>query len=311
MQEVQEVRADPMKTRIVECVPNFSEGRRPGVVQEIADAVKSVPGVRLLNQTSDVNHNRSVLTFAGEPIAVKSAAFRAISRAAELIDMEKHQGEHPRIGATDVVPFVPVSGVTMDDCVDLARSLGEEVAEKLHVPVYLYEEAATREDRRNLANIRRGEYEGLKKEISLPARHPDFGEPVMHPTAGATVIGARNYLVAYNINLSTPDVSIAKKIARRVRASSGGLMYVKALGIMLDDRNLAQVSMNLTNFKKTPIHVVFNLVKTEAERYGVSVVGSELIGLAPLDALLDAAEHYLRFEDFSREQVLEAKIWGE
>ena len=298
-----------METKIVECVPNFSEGRRPEVVQEIAFAITSIPGVRLLDQTSDANHNRSVLTFVGEPNAVKDAAFMAISRASELIDMEKHSGEHPRIGATDVVPFVPVSGVTTEDCVELARSLGQEVADKLHIPVYLYEEAATCEDRRNLANIRRGNYEGLKQTISLPERHPDFGEPAMHPTAGATVIGARNFLVAYNINLSTSDVSIAKKIARRVRASSGGLMYVKALGIMLEDRNLAQVSMNLTNFAKTPIHVAFNMVKTEAERYGVSIVGSEIIGLIPMDALLDAARHYLRLESFSRQQVLEARIW--
>ena len=298
-----------METKIVECVPNFSEGRRPEVVQEIASAITSIPGVRLLDQTSDANHNRSVLTFVGEPNAVKDAAFMAISRASELIDMEKHSGEHPRIGATDVVPFVPMSGVTTEDCVELARSLGQEVADKLHIPVYLYEEAATCEDRRNLANIRRGNYEGLKQTISLPERHPDFGEPAMHPTAGATVIGARNFLVAYNINLSTSDVSIAKKIARRVRASSGGLMYVKALGIMLEDRNLAQVSMNLTNFAKTPIHVAFNMVKTEAERYGVSIVGSEIIGLIPMDALLDAARHYLRLESFSRQQVLEARIW--
>jgi glutamate formiminotransferase len=298
-----------METKIVECVPNFSEGRRPEVVQEIASAITSIPGVRLLDQTSDANHNRSVLTFVGEPNAVKDAAFMAISRASELIDMEKHSGEHPRIGATDVVPFVPMSGVTTEDCVELARSLGQEVADKLHIPVYLYEEAATCEDRRNLANIRRGNYEGLKQTISLPERHPDFGEPAMHPTAGATVIGARNFLVAYNINLSTSDVSIAKKIARRVRASSGGLMYVKALGIMLEDRNLAQVSMNLTNFAKTPIHVAFNMVKTEAERYGVSIVGSEIIGLIPMDALLDAVRHYLRLESFSRQQVLEARIW--
>ena len=300
-----------MRTKIVECVPNFSEGRRPEVVLEIVEAVRSVPGVRLLDWSSDVDHNRSVLTFVGEPMAVKDAAFRGISRAAELIDMEKHEGEHPRIGATDVVPFVPVSGVTMEECVELARDLGQEVASKLRIPVYLYEEAATREERRNLATIRRGEYEGLKKEIGLPERRPDFGEPVMHPTAGAIVIGARNYLIAYNINLSTSDVSIAKKIAQRVRASSGGLMYVKALGIMLEDKNLAQVSMNLTNFEKTPIHVVFNLVKTEAERYGVSIVGSELIGLAPMKALLDAAVYYLRLEDFSPDRVLDARIFSE
>ncbi|HHY32881.1 MAG TPA: glutamate formimidoyltransferase [Firmicutes bacterium] len=298
-----------MSRKIVECVPNFSEGRRPEVVREIVAAVESVPGVQLLDYSSDSNHNRSVLTFIGEPAPVKEAAFRAIAKAAELINMEEHRGEHPRIGATDVVPFVPVLGVTMADCVALARELGAEVAEKLRIPVYLYEEAATRPDRRNLADIRRGEYEGLKKEIHLPERRPDFGDPVMHPTAGATVIGAREFLIAYNINLGTPDVSIAKKIARAVRASSGGLMYVKALGIKLEDRNLAQVSMNLTNFKKTPMHVVFNLVKSEAERYGVPIVGSEIVGLVPLDALLAAAEHYLRIENFGRKQVLETRVW--
>ncbi|MCR4403375.1 MAG: glutamate formimidoyltransferase [Firmicutes bacterium] len=298
-----------MSRQIVECVPNFSEGRRPEVVREIAAAVESVPGVQLLDFSSDPSHNRSVLTFIGEPALVKEAAFRAIGKAAELINMEEHRGEHPRIGATDVVPFVPVSGVTMADCVALARELGAEVAEKLHIPVYLYEEAATRPDRRNLADIRRGEYEGLKKEIHLPERRPDFGDPVMHPTAGATVIGAREFLIAFNINLGTPDVSIAKRIARVVRASSGGLMYVKALGIRLEDRNLAQVSMNLTNFKKTPMHVVFNLVRSEAERYGVPIVGSEIVGLVPLDALLAAAEHYLRLESFGRKQVLEARVW--
>ncbi|MGE5584861.1 MAG: glutamate formimidoyltransferase [Bacillota bacterium] len=297
-----------MAGKIVECVPNFSEGRRPEVVREIVAAVESVSGVQLLDCSSDPNHNRSVLTFIGEPAPVKEAAFRAIAKAAELINMEEHRGEHPRIGATDVVPFVPVLGVTMADCVALARELGAEVAEKLRIPVYLYEEAATRPDRRNLADIRRGEYEGLKKEIHLPERHPDFGDPVMHPTAGATVIGAREFLVAYNINLGTPDVSIAKKIARVVRASSGGLMYVKALGIKLEDRNLAQVSMNLTNFRKTPMHVVFNLVKSEAERYGVPIVGSEIVGLVPLDALLAAAEHYLRIENFSHKQVLETRV---
>ncbi|NLS45370.1 MAG: glutamate formimidoyltransferase [Firmicutes bacterium] len=299
-----------MVTRIVECVPNFSEGRRPEVIQEIADVIRNVPGVKLLDRSSDVDHNRSVLTFAGEPSAVKEGAFMAISRASELINMEEHKGEHPRIGATDVVPFIPVSGVTMEECVELAKSLGREVADKLRIPVYLYEEAAVTEDRRNLANIRRGEYEGLKKEISLPERHPDFGEPVMHPTAGATVIGARHYLVAYNINLGTSDISIAKKIARQVRASGGGLMFVKALGIMLEDRNIAQVSMNLTDFRRTPMHMVFNLVKTEAERYGVPVIGSEIIGLVPMDALLDVARHYLRLEEFSGEHVLETKIWG-
>ncbi|MEW6104917.1 MAG: glutamate formimidoyltransferase [Bacillota bacterium] len=298
-----------MARKIVECVPNFSEGRRPEVVREIVVAVESVPGVQLLDYSSDPSHNRSVLTFIGEPAPVKEAAFRAIAKAAELINMEEHRGEHPRIGATDVVPFVPVLGVTMADCVALARELGAEVAEKLRIPVYLYEEAATRPDRRNLADIRRGEYEGLKREIHLPERRPDFGEPVMHPTAGATVIGAREFLIAYNINLGTPDVSIAKKIARVVRASSGGLMYVKALGIKLGDRNLAQVSMNLTNFKKTPMHVVFNLVKSEADRYGVPIVGSEIVGLVPLDALLAAAEHYLRIENFSRKQVLETRVW--
>ncbi len=298
-----------MAMKLVECVPNFSEGRRHEVVREIVAAVAGVPGARLLDYSSDSNHNRSVLTFIGEPGPVKEGAFRAIARAAELIDMEEHKGEHPRIGATDVVPFVPVLGVTMAECVALARELGAEVAERLRIPVYLYEEAATRPERQNLANIRRGEYEALKREIHLPERRPDFGEPVMHPTAGATVIGARHFLIAYNINLGTPDVSIARKIARTVRASSGGLMYVKALGVKLEDRDLAQVSMNLTNFEKTPMHVAFNLVKAEAERYGVTVVGSEVVGLVPLDAVLAAAEHYLRIEGFSRKQVLEARVW--
>ncbi len=296
-------------TKLVECVPNFSEGRRIEVVREIVAAVEEVPGVRVLDVSSDPDHNRSVLTFIGEPAAVKDGAYRAIARAAELINMEEHRGEHPRIGATDVVPFVPVRGVTMEECVALARDLGREVAASLGIPVYLYEEAATRPDRRNLADIRRGEYEGLKREIHLPERRPDFGEPVMHPTAGATAIGARRFLIAYNINLGTPDVAVARKIARVVRASSGGLMHVKALGVKLSGRNIAQVSMNLTDFEKTPIHVAFNLVKAEADRYGVPIVGSEIVGLVPMDALLTAAEHYLRIERFSRRQVLEARIW--
>lgn len=295
--------------KLVECVPNFSEGRRAEVVEAIVHAVRSVDGVRLLDYSMDPDHNRSVLTFTGEPGPVKEAAFRSIAEASRLIDMEKHVGEHPRIGATDVVPFVPVKGVSMEECVLLARELGKQVADELGIPVYLYGEAATRPDRINLAEVRKGQYEGLKEEIVHPDRWPDFGAPRMHPKAGATVIGARKFLIAYNINLGTSDVSIAKKIANVVRGSSGGLVNVRALGVMLHERNIVQVTMNLVDYEKTSLHATFNMVESEARRYGVPVIGSEVIGLVPLDALLDVVEHYLRFERFSRDQVLEARLW--
>ena len=295
--------------RVVECVPNFSEGRRPEVVADIVASITAVQGVTLLDFSSDASHNRSVVTFVGTPEAVEAAAFAGIARARDLIDMEQHHGEHPRLGATDVVPFVPIAGVTMAECVDMARSLGRRVGQELDIPVYLYEEAATRPERRNLADVRRGEYEGLKLTIGTPERAPDFGPPSVHATAGATVIGARMPLIAFNVNLGTSDVEIAKKIAKAVRGSSGGLVYVKALGVMLEEKHVAQVSMNLVNYVKTPIHRVLEMVRREAARYGVAVVETELIGLTPLDAVLDTAAYYLQLPRLSRSQVIEARIW--
>lgn len=295
--------------RLVECIPNFSEGRRPEVIAALVREITAVSGVILLDQEMDQAHNRAVLTFVGEPQAVKGAAFAAIAKATELIDMEKHTGEHPRLGATDVVPFVPISDVSMEECVQLARELGQLVGEKLAIPVYLYEAAATRPDRENLADIRKGEYEGLKKEIGVNLdRKPDFGPEKMHPTAGAVVIGARMPLVAYNVYLGTTDVSIAKKIARAIRYSTGGLRYVKALGFEIKERDLVQVSMNLVNYQGTPVYRVMELIKAEANRYGVPIVSSELVGLAPLAAFLDVAEFYLKLENFKPEQILETRL---
>jgi glutamate formiminotransferase len=295
--------------KIVECVPNFSEGRRPEVLDEIVGAMTAVDGVRLLDKEMDADHNRAVVTIVGEPEAVLEGAFRGMEAAARLIDLTSHEGEHPRMGATDVVPFVPVKDVTMDDCVELARRLGERVGKELEIPVFLYEAACTRPDRQNLAKVRKGQFEGLCEEIGKdPDREPDFGPCAIHPTAGATAIGARPFLVAYNINLGTNDVSIAKSIAKSIRHSSGGLRYVKAMGFEIRDRNIVQVSINMVNFKGTPLFRVFEMVKSEAERYGVPVIGSEVVGLVPADALVDCAEFYLRLEDFKRDQVLENRL---
>lgn len=294
--------------KLVECVPNFSEGRRTEVIDAIAAEVTSVPGVKLLDVKPDASHNRVVVTFVGEPEAVKLAAFKSCSKAAELINMEQHTGEHPRIGATDVIPFIPVKNVTMEECIELSRHLGEEIADKLGIPVYLYEEAAKIPTRRALPDIRKGQYEGLKIEIGKPERHPDYGEPKMHPTAGATVVGARQFLIAFNINLSTSDVQIAKKIAGAIREAKGGYKYCRAMGIMIEERNMAQVSINMINYTGTPLYRVFETVKAEAARYGVNVVGSEIIGLTPLQALLDVADYYLRLEGFERKQVMEENL---
>ncbi len=295
--------------KIVECVPNFSEGRRPEVIEAIVGEIKSVPGVMLLDKEMDKDHNRAVVTFVGGPEEVKSAAFKAIAKATELIDMEKHQGEHPRMGATDVVPFIPISGMTMQDCILLAEELGKEVGEKLQIPVYLYEAAAKKPERTNLAEVRKGEYEGMKAEIATnPDRKPDFGPARMHPSAGATAIGARMPLIAFNVYLGTPYVGIAKKIAKVIRFSGGGLRYCKALGFEIKEKNLAQISMNLVNYPQTPIFRVFELIKAEAERYGVPIIASEIVGLTPLNALLDVSEYYLRLENFKKEQVLENKL---
>ncbi|HSM72552.1 MAG TPA: glutamate formimidoyltransferase [Anaerolineales bacterium] len=294
-------------TQLIECIPNFSEARRPEVIDQIAAAITSVEGARLLDRSSDMDHNRTVLTFAGEPSAVEEAAFRAIQAAAELIDLDNHSGEHPRIGATDVVPFVPLSNASMQDCVAIAQRVGQRVGEELNLPVYLYEAAATRPERTNLETIRKGQYEGLKEEIeSDPDRKPDFGPSKLHK-AGATVIGAREPLVAFNVYLTTGDVDIAKKIAKAIRHSSGGLRYVKGLGLLVDGR--AQVSMNLTDFRKTPIARVVEFIRREAGRYGVGIHHSELIGLIPQEALVDAAVWYTQLDGFDKEQILESRLY--
>lgn len=295
-----------MAEPLIECVPNFSEGRRPAVVEQIVAAIRSVQGVQLLDTELDADHNRAVVTFAGAPDAVVEAAFRGAAAAARLIDLDRHRGAHPRIGATDVAPLIPLRDASMDDCVELARRLGRRLGEELQIPVYLYEAAATRPERRNLADVRRGEYEGLKQTIGVdPARAPDFGPARLGP-AGATAVGARPPLVAYNIYLNTEDVNVAKQIARALRHSNGGLRYCKALGLLVGGR--AQVSINMTDYRSTPLHRAFELVRSEAQRYGVVPTESEIVGLVPEDALLDAAEHYLRLNRFSRDQVLERRL---
>jgi glutamate formiminotransferase / formiminotetrahydrofolate cyclodeaminase len=295
-----------MPIQLIECIPNFSEARRPEVIDQIVAAIQSVDDVKLLDRSSDLDHNRTVLTFAGSPFAVEEAAFRAIKTASELIDLNQHTGEHPRIGATDVVPFVPLSGANMDDCIAMAKRLGERVGSELGIPVYLYEAAAMRPERTNLENIRKGQYEELKAEIeSNPERHPDYG-PATLGTAGATVIGARNPLIAFNVYLTTDEVEIAKKIAKAIRHSSGGLRHVKALGLLVEGR--AQVSMNLTNFRETPIARVVETIRREAQRYGVGIRHSELVGLIPQEALVDAAVWYTQLDAFDKEQVLESRL---
>src|SRR5215470_11239466 len=291
---------------LVECVPNFSEGRDKSKVDAIVEAMK-VPGVYLLDREMDADHNRSVITLAGDREAVAEAAVRGVGKAAELIDLNRHRGAHPRLGAADVVPFIPIDGVTIEDCVAIARRVGEEIWKRFKIPVYLYEAAATHPDRQNLENIRRGQFEGLREEVKTnAARRPDFGEPRLHPTAGATVVGARKALIAYNVFLNTKDVEIAKKIAKAIRFSSGGLRYVKAAGFEV--RGLAQVSMNLTDFEQTPIARVFEYVKREAVRYGVVPLSSEVVGLIPKKALEQAAEWFLQVENFDSSLILENRL---
>jgi glutamate formiminotransferase len=295
--------------RLIECVPNFSEGRVPATVDALVDAMSGVPGAWVLDRTSDGDHNRSVITLAGEPEAVAEAAIRGVGAAASLIDLTRHTGAHPRIGATDVLPFVPLRGISIEECVVLARHAGQEIWERYRIPVYFYEAAATKPERVNLENVRRGRFEGLREEaLRNPDRSPDIGEPRLHPTAGAVAVGVRKILIAYNIHLNTSDVSVAKQIARAVRFSSGGLRYVKAIGLNLKSRRVAQVSINLTDFEQTPLHRVFEMVKREAERHGCVVIGSEIIGLIPRKAIEAAAEYYLQFENFSPARVLENRL---
>ena len=293
---------------IIECVPNVSEGRRPDVVDRIVEAASRVPGARVLDRSSDPSHNRSVITLAGEPPPLKDAVLALFEVAIAEIDLRTHSGEHPRLGAVDVVPFIPIEGAAMDDCVKLAHQTAAEVARRFAVPVYLYEEAASSPARRNLEDIRRGQFEGLSAKMSHAEWTPDYGPATAHPRAGATVIGARMPLIAYNVNLATDRLDVAKRVAAAVRFSSGGFRYVKAMGVALEDRGIVQVSMNLTNYEKTPILRVFEAVRREAERYGVSVLESEIVGLVPAAALVDTARHILQLEQFTPAQMLETRL---
>ncbi len=295
---------------VVECVPNFSEGRRKDVVDAIGSAIGSVAGARILDVQMDADHNRSVITFVGDRGAASEAAFRAASAAVERIDMNAHRGEHPRVGALDVLPFVPIAGVTMEDCVALARSVGKRIADELRVPVYLYEAAATRPDRRALPDVRRGEYEGLKVEIETnPDRKPDFGPARLHPTAGACIVGARPVLIAWNVNLRTADVAVAKRIAKAIRESDGGLPAVRAKGFALSERGLVQVSMNMVDYRRTSLVQAFEAIRALAEKEGVEIAESEVVGLVPLDALVDGATQYFKLARFHRDQILETRLW--
>lgn len=298
-----------MAQPLIECVPNFSAGRDPVVVERIAQAIASTPGAKLLAQESDIDHHRAVLTFAGHPDAVLEAAFRAVQIASQTIDLNTHHGVHPRIGAADVVPLVPIQGITLDQCAILAHQLGQRIWTELQIPIYFYEAAALRPERKRLEVVRQGSFETLRQAVFTdPARHPDLGGPALHPTAGATIVGARKYLLAYNINLQTADLAIAKQIARRIRASSGGLPHVKAMGVMLHSRGMAQVSMNLTDFEITPLHTVFAAVQHEASKLGVAIAGSEIIGLMPAAALAQTAAHFLSCENYRDSAILENRL---
>lgn len=294
--------------KIVECVPNFSEGRDLEKVEKIANAFRAKEGVKLLDYSTDKDHNRMVVTVVGEPESLKKAVIEAIGIAVEIIDLNHHKGQHPRMGAVDVVPFIPIRNVSMEEAINLSKDVAREVADKYNLPVYLYEKAASAPHRENLAAIRKGEFEGLIDKMQLPEWKPDFGHAQPHPTAGATVIGARMPLVAYNVNLNTNKLEIADAIAKKVRFLGGGLRFCKAMGVELTDRGIVQVSMNLTDYTKTAIYRAHELVRIEANRYGVSIVGAEIIGLVPMDALIDTAAYYLGLEGFSTKQVLETHL---
>ncbi len=292
--------------KIVECIPNISEGRNTAVIEAVIDEVRKTPGVTLLDYSSDTSHNRTVITFLGSPEGVEEAAVALAKKAAELIDLTKHQGEHPRMGAVDVVPFVPIKEITKEETIELSKRVGERIWKEAGMPVFLYEDSASAPNRVNLAKIRKGQFEGMAEKVMEPEWEPDFGGRRIHPTAGVVAVGCRMPLVAFNINLNTSNLEIASAIAKIIRRSSGGLECVKALGVMLEDRNIAQVSINMTNFNKTPLYRVLELVKAEARRWGVGVVGTEIIGLTPMNALIDSAEYYLQIEDFDKsKQVLE------
>ena len=294
--------------RIVQCVPNFSEGRDKAIIEKIVEEIRIVDGVKLLDYSMDKDHNRSVVTFIGEPEQVLIAAFNACKKASELIDMRKHLGEHPRMGATDVIPLIPISDVTMEECVELTKELGKKIGEELNISVYLYEKSASSLSRENLADVRRGQYEAMATKLREEEWAPDFGPIELNEKAGVTAVGARMPLVAFNVNLGTTDINVAKNIAKAMRANGGGFKYCKALGIEIKERNIVQVSMNMVDYTKTPLFRVFDAIEREAKRYGVNVIGSEIIGLLPMAAMIDVADYYLRVENFDHNQILEKRM---
>lgn len=297
--------------KLVECIPNFSEGRNQSVIDGLADVAKSVPGCTLMDVQSDATHNRCVFTLVGSPEGIEEVAFQLCKKAAETIDMTKHEGAHPRMGATDVIPFVPTVGMTVAECVEISKRVAQRIWEELKIPSFLYEDSATSPDRVNLASVRKGQFEGMPEKLLQPEWAPDYGERKIHPTAGITAIGARMPLVAFNVNLGTSDVQVAKNIAKVIRGSSGGFKYCKAIGLLLEDRNVAQVSMNMVNYEGTPLYRVFEVIRAEAERWGVPIIGSELVGLTPAKALVDCAEYYLKIENFDyHKQVMENHLIG-
>ncbi|HFR3538946.1 glutamate formimidoyltransferase [Streptococcus suis] len=297
--------------KLVECIPNFSEGRNQEIIDGLVATAKSVPGVTLLDYSSDQSHNRSVFTLVGDEESIQEGAFQLVKYASEKIDMTKHTGEHPRMGATDVLPFVPVKDISMEECVQLAKKVAERINKELAIPVFLYEEAASRPERQNLAKVRKGQFEGMPEKLLEEDWAPDFGERKIHPTAGVTAVGARMPLVAFNVNLNTDNLEIANKIAKIIRGSGGGYKYCKAIGVMLEGRNIAQVSMNMVNLEKCSLYRTFETIRFEAKRYGVSIIGSEIVGLAPAKALVDVAEYYLQLEEFDySKQVLENHLLG-
>ncbi|WP_250227312.1 glutamate formimidoyltransferase [Anaeropeptidivorans aminofermentans] len=297
--------------KLVECIPNFSEGRDTEVINTLVETAKSVPGVMLLDYSSDASHNRSVFTLVGDPDGIAEAAFRLCKVASEKIDMTKHTGEHPRMGATDVIPFVPVKDTTAEECIEISKKVAKRIYDELQIPIFLYEDSAASEKRRNLAAVRKGQFEGMPEKLLQEEWAPDFGERKIHPTAGITAVGARMPLVAFNVNLNTSDINIANAIAKTIRSSSGGYKFCKAIGVMLEDRNIAQVSMNMVNYEGTPLYRAYEAIRFEAERWGVSIIGSEVIGLTPVKALVDCAEYYLKIENFDyKKQVLENHLLG-
>jgi len=294
--------------KIIECVPNFSEGRDSWKIEEIASSFRGAKGVKLLDIQKDADHNRSVITVVGEPIPLKEAVIRAVGKAIQIIDMSLHKGQHPRMGAVDVIPFIPIRNATMEDAIELSKETAKMVWETYKLPVFLYEASASRPERRDLANIRKGQFEGMAEKVKTPEWKPDFGDGGIHPTAGVVAIGARMPLVAFNVNLDTDNIEIAHSIAKKVRHIGGGLRYCKAMGVELKERKITQVSMNMTDYTQTPLYQAFELVRIEAKRYGVNIVGSEIVGLVPMGAIVDTAAYYMGLENFSTEQVLEARI---